>query len=198
MNIQTIRSKFRMQSALVALLLVVGATLALAQGPGQGRGGRGGRGDGEFGPEKRWERLAQHLDLSAEQTQTIAEIREQGRAKNLELRKELRLLRHEKRGEMLKDDPATKTVLGLTTKIGELRTEMQTNRMGDRLEVRKVLTPEQRDKMLLLKEGRGGHRGSDQGRRGEFSKAGQQGGGRGGCAKPGAGAQRGQARCGNE
>ena len=198
MDSRTIRSKNVFSGALVALLVVGIATLAMAQGPGQGRGGRGGLGDGESGPEMRWEKMAQRLDLSAEQTEAIAEIREKGRSKNLEMRKELRLLRHEKSGEMLKDDPATKTVLGLTTKIGELRTEMQVNRMRDRLEVRKVLTPQQRDKMLLLDEGRGGRGGrqkSGAGHRGEFGKGGNS---RGGCDQTCAGAGRGQARRGNE
>jgi len=204
MDTRTFPSKNVFGGVLVALLVVGIATLAMAQGPGQGRGGRQGFGDGEFGPEMRWERLAQHLDLSAEQTQTIAEIREKGRAKNLELRKEMMQLRHEKRGEMLKDDPATKTVLGLTTKIGELRTEMQINRMRGRLEVRKLLTPQQRDKMLLRGEGRGGRggrRGSGEGHRGEFGKAGKldKGGkSRGGCDQMCAGAGRGHARRGNE
>ncbi len=171
-------------STLVALLVVSMATGALAQGPGQGqgRGGRGGFGDGNFGPEMRMERMAQRLDLSADQMTTIKEIRTKGRSANLELRKEMMRLRNEKRGEMLKDDPSTKTVLGLTTKIGDLRTELQTNRVSNRLEVRKVLTPEQRDKMLLSGEGREGR-----GDRDGFRKGGKQGTRRGDCDNGGKG-----------
>lgn len=190
MDTKKIRSRNMLGGVFVALLVVGTATLALAQEPGQGRGGRNGYGAGERGPDMRWEHLAQRLDLSAEQTETITAIREKGRAKNLGLRKELRLLRHEKQGEMLQDDPNTKTVLDLTTKIGELRTEMQVNRMRDRLEVRKVLTPQQRDKMLLLGEGRG-DRG---GHRGEFGKRGK---GRGDHDQECDGSGRGRARRGN-
>ncbi len=172
-------------SALVALLVVGMAAVALAQGPGQGRGGRGGFGDGDFGPEMRMERMVQRLDLNEEQVTTITEIRTKGRTENLELRKQMMRLRNEKRGEMLKDDPATKTVLGLTTEMGDLRTKMQTNRMSTRLEVRKVLTPEQRDKMLMLGEGRRGD-GNHEG----FRRGGGQGfGQRGDCDYNGRGRQ---------
>jgi len=170
-------------STMVALLVIGIAAVAVAQGPGQGQGkGRGGSGDGNFGTEMRLERMAQRLDLTADQVKTITEIRENGRSENQAMRKQMMRLNNEKRGEMLKDDPSDKTVLDLTTKIGDLRTEMQTTRMGNRLAVRKVLTPEQRDKMLLQSERRGGRDG--------FEKQGQRGKNRGGCDNDGSGQQR--------
>ena len=181
-----------MVSALVALLVVSMATVALAQGPGQGQGRNGkgngqgqGQGQGEFGPQMQVERMAKRLDLSADQVASIKEIRESGRTENQEMRKEAMRLRNEKRGEMLKDDPSTKTVLALTTELGDLRTKMQVNRMENRLEVRKVLTPEQRDKMLLSGEGRGDKNG-----RGErFGQGNQRGNGnqQGNCNQQGQG-----------
>ena len=66
---------------------------------------------------------------------------------------------------MLKDDPSEKAALDLTGKIGALRTEIQANRMTSRLEVRKQLTPEQRDKMLMMRERHQGREGRE-GRRG--------------------------------
>jgi Spy/CpxP family protein refolding chaperone len=148
-------------SALVALLVVSMATVVMAQGQGGNGQGRGhGSGQGESGPEMKIERMAKHLDLSAEQVTAIKEIHESGRAENRETRKQLLRLRNEKHGEMLKDDPSTKKVLELTTEMGDLRTRMQTSRTSERLEVRKVLTPEQRDKMLLADKGHGQKRGN--------------------------------------
>ena len=153
---------------ILAAMMVLGAGTALAQGRGggQGHGGRGGSGDGEFGPAHRLEMLADHLELTAEQVEAIEGIRTQGQEKNMDLRKEMMRLRNELQGEMLKDDPSEKAALDLSGKIGALRSEMQANRLTNRLEVRKQLTPGQRDKMLMLQEkfqGRDGRRGGGRG-----------------------------------
>ena len=152
----------------LAAMMVLGAGTALAQGRGggPGYGGRGGFGDGEFGPAHRLEMLADHLELTEEQVAAIEGIRTQGQEKNMELRKEMMRLRNELQGEMLKDDPSEKAAMDLTGKIGALRTEMQANRLTNRLEVRKQLTPEQSDKMLILQgrfQGREGRRGCGRG-----------------------------------
>jgi len=148
------------------MVLGVGTALAQGRGAGQGHGGRGGFGDGEFGPGHRLEFLADRLELTDEQITTIEGIHSQGQKKNLELRKEMMRLRNELEGEILKDEPSEKAALDLTGQIGALRTEIQANRLTSRLEVRKQLTPEQRDKMLMLHErfqGREGRRGGGRG-----------------------------------
>jgi len=148
-------------TTLAVLSIICLATVALAQGPGARGGGNGGRGNGMA-----IERMAQRLDLTLEQVEAIKEIREKGREENVGLRKDMMKLRNEKRGEMLEDSPSSDKVLKLTRQIGDLRTEMQTNRMSNRLEVRKVLTPAQRDKMLLMGERRGNGQGEGRGGRG--------------------------------
>lgn len=167
----------------LALLLVTGSVaLVQAQGPG----GRGGRGDhcamANRGPELRLEKMAEQLDLTADQVQAIEKIRAEGRARNQELRKQVMRLQNEKRGELLKDEPNTDTVIKLTRSIGELRTTMQTNRMENRLAIRKLLTPEQKDKMLIIgaRQGRHGQRGFGGQRGGDCDNSGPHGrGGRG-------------------
>ncbi len=142
--------------AVLAILVMGTATLALAQEPGSDD-------DADFGPELKTDRMAKRLGLSEEQVASIKDIRSEGKQELLELRKEMARLRLEKRGEMLADSPETDKVLQLTRRIGDLRTEMQTNRMRSRLEVRNLLTAEQRDKMLLMgggpenRSGRGKH-----------------------------------------
>ncbi len=164
--------------AVVAAILLV-ASLAAAQGPGDGRfGKRQGQGQGQGmgwdgdGPGMRLERMANRLDLSDDQQEAIAKLQGDARAASLGLRKEMMVLRHAMKGEMMKDEPNKKNVLGIADDLGDLRKQMQVNRLETRLAVRELLTPEQRDKMLFLGQGfgqgQGGgqDRGFGQGRRG--------------------------------
>jgi len=161
MTRQTLRNT--LGTALV-LILVVGATTSLAGRPGcgarQGGMGDGPGGPGCDGPGSRMEMMTRHLDLSEEQQTAIQEIRDANRQKVTDLRKDLMKLQNERRGEMLEDSPSEKTVVDLTDRIGNLKTEMQTLRVKCRLAVRKELTAEQRDRMLLMGKGHGA-RGCD-------------------------------------
>lgn len=172
----------KMLMTAVLALVVVAAGTALAQGPGVGKGhgcGFGGDCQGVDRGEMRMERMVQRLDLTEEQAESIAKIREEGRSANAKLRKEMMRLRNELQGELLKDDPSRKSVLDLNEKMGALRTQMRANRLENRLAVREQLTPEQRDRMLLSGEsGRGGQAGRGD-RCGMHSER-----GRGGCDGP--------------
>lgn len=159
------------RAALVTLLviLVVGAAPALAQGPDlstddpENAALKGDDDDDEsFGPggERRLEHLARLLDLSDEQREAVAGIHESGRARDLPLRKQMLMLRHEMQGEMMKDNPSEKAVVALAGDMGELRSKIQIGHLQDRLAVRELLTADQRDKLLMLGEnGRGSRRG---------------------------------------
>jgi Spy/CpxP family protein refolding chaperone len=150
---------------MLATLVLVFAAAALAQGPG-GRFGHGkGKGicEGNFGSEHRLEVLTEKLELTEEQVAAIDGIQENGREKGVELHKEMMRLQNDLEGELLKDDPKKETALKLVDKIGALRTEIQAQRLQGRLEIRQQLTPEQRDKMLMMKES---FQGSRHGRRG--------------------------------
>ncbi|MCB1185273.1 periplasmic heavy metal sensor [bacterium] len=179
----------------VAALAALGlAATALAQGPGP-RGGRGpgaGGPDGDFDGGPRLERLQAHLDLTDEQVAAIEDLHEKTRTKNTELRKELLRLRNDKRGEMLKDEPSAGKLVELTRKIGEVRTEMQVNRVETRLAVRKLLTPEQRDKMLLGEGRRGGRGAGFEAGRGQGGRGGRGDCGGGGSCEQGPGQGRGR------
>lgn len=152
-----IRLPRRRYGILVAVALVL-LTAGLSEARQPGRGGNM--------PGGRQELLTERLDLTAEQQETIAGIKEESAARNLELRKELMRLRNQLAGEMLKDDPAESEVLSLTDQIGDLRNQMDANRMKCRLEVRKQLTPEQRDKMLVMNRRHGKDGGEGSPRRG--------------------------------
>ncbi len=132
----------------IAILAALAAT-ALAQ-PG---GGRGGPDDMELGP-----RMARMLDLSEEQAAAMKALREEGRDEVRTARKELRRLRHDLKGLMLDDDPSADDVRDLTRRIGDLRTDMQVRRAEMRLKMREILTEEQRDRLMTMRERRGGGR----------------------------------------
>lgn len=164
----------------ILTIVVLAAGAAFAQGPGMGAGKGSGKGE-----DFRLERLAARLDLTAEQQEAIAALHDQNRAKAVPLRKELMRLRNELQGELLKDDPSEKAVLSLNQKMGGIKTELKANRLQTRLAVREQLTPEQRDKMLLMEQHRPrGERGCEgprpQGREGRH-------GGRGPGQGPGSG-----------
>ena len=135
-----------------ALLLATGA--ALAQDAGADAPD----------PNPRRERLAHLLDLTDAQQTQVTQIQDEGHAKRLALRKQLLRLKNELQGEMLRDEPAVAKVNELAEQMGALRTEMQKQRLQQRLAVRRVLTAEQRDKMLVVGEGRD-HHGSARTRR---------------------------------
>jgi Spy/CpxP family protein refolding chaperone len=155
---------------IMAVFVLLFAAAALAQGPGNGPGR--GRGQG-FGGEHRLEVLAEKLDLTAEQQESIGAIMEESRARGVELRKEMMRLQNELEGELLKDQPSEGTALGLVKEIGDLRTSIQSQRLESRLAVREQLTPEQRDRMLMMKERFGKDRGRRGGRKpgGRFGKS---------------------------
>jgi Spy/CpxP family protein refolding chaperone len=142
-------------------LAVLSLTALVLFGTGTAAAQRQGKGctDGEFGPGHRQEMMTAHLELSEEQAATIEGIREAGQKKNLELRKELMRLRTDLEAEMLKDEPSEKAALDLMETMNGLQGEMKANGLKTRLEVRKQLTPEQRDKMLVMKDRHPGHGG---------------------------------------
>ncbi len=117
-------------------------------------------------PDLRWERRADHLQLTEEQRAAIAEIREKGRKEKLALRKQMLRLQNELQGELLADEPSEAKVRELVAKQGEIRTQLQQNRLSQKLAIRKLLTAEQRDQLLLREANRRPH--GRHGRSGRF------------------------------
>jgi Spy/CpxP family protein refolding chaperone len=111
----------------------------------------------EGGSEDRLERLATRLDLTDAQKTQIEGIWKQGEAERTSLRKQSMRLSNEMRGEMLKDEVDEAKVLKLGEQISDVRAKMSAQRLKQRLAVRKVLTPEQRDKWLTMQSA-GRHR----------------------------------------
>ncbi|PID78540.1 hypothetical protein CSB20_14645 [bacterium DOLZORAL124_64_63] len=154
--------------AALIVFLVAGATMAMAQrGSHEQKMKRGWlRFDG---PENRIEMLARRLDLTHDQKAAIEKIHAKNRQDAVGLRKDLSKLVHELRGEMMQDNPSQKKALDLNRKIGQIKTELEALRLQGRLAIRRQLTDEQRDKMILMGgpgKGRGPGRGGPRGMRG--------------------------------
>ena len=158
---------------LIAAVLLAAAATAVAQGDA----------DPADDPPARagFARLCQRLELTDAQQQAWRELQEAGRAERLTLRKDLMRLRHELEGQMMQDEPSAQEVARLVESIGANRTKLQRSRLTERLEMRKLLTDEQRDRLLTMRHhrqgpGRGGrHDGPGRGFAGDRSGRGFRG-----------------------
>lgn len=120
----------------------------------------------------RWERWAERLELTAEQQEAMAEIRQETRKQQVALRKELVQLQNDLEGEMLKDEPSPDRVSELADRMGGLKTQLQQNRLAQHLAIRKLLTPDQRDELLLMNARKGRWQRGGRGARGEWGERG--------------------------
>jgi len=144
------------QTIVIVLCLATLATGALAQ---NGRGPsncRAPHAEGFF-PARHLDRMAEILDLTDEQRTAIEGLQQEGREQGVELHKDVARLQNQIEGEMLADEPSSKTLVDLTEQVGALRTQLQVIRLKTRLAVRDQLTGEQQDKWLLMGEKHGRH-----------------------------------------
>ncbi|MFH1811457.1 MAG: Spy/CpxP family protein refolding chaperone [Pseudomonadota bacterium] len=131
-----------------ALLL---ATTAEARGPrGQGRGGHGGKGG--MGPQ-----MLEQLDLSNEQRTQIEKSQLAMRQDLVDIKAQLREKKDQLRDLWLADNPSEKSILAKHKEMDPLRNKIRERKIKHRLEVHKILTPDQRAKLgeLAKKRGKG-------------------------------------------
>jgi Spy/CpxP family protein refolding chaperone len=144
------RNRKALLSLAVLGMMLLPAAGALAQ-PGPDPRGAG----------DRFARLCERLDLSDEQQAAVAKLREEGRAERRAWRAELIRLRHDLRGEMLQEGPSAARIDKLSEDIGALQAKVRASRLKQRVAMRNLLTPEQRDRLPLpgerpgMRQGRG-------------------------------------------
>ena len=153
-----------MKKIMVAVMMVAilaAAGLAMAQGcekgPGMGMG---------YGPHSGGERPGGHglwsaLNLTPEQVQKVQALRESFFKETIPLRNELMSKKLELRSLWLKTNPDEEQILAKQKEINDLRAQLQEKATKNRLEMRKVLTPEQQAQLANLRgrSGRGYGRG---------------------------------------
>ena len=135
---------------LVTVLIVAFlSSYSFAYGPGPGRGHGGAD---CYGPDRS---ILSQLNLTPEQTAKINALREA----NMRATKPLRDKMFSKRGDLrllwLQTNPDQNKIMAAQKEIRALRDQMQDKMTVYRLEVLKVLTPEQQEKLKSLKMGRG-------------------------------------------
>lgn len=119
------------------------------------RDGRGGFGHRGFGPG-----ALEQLDLSASQREQIAEIRDQHQRDAVQRRAELETAALDMRSLMRAERPDRRAIDRQIDRIAELRADMMKARVATQLDMRAVLTDEQRNRLRELPgSGRGMQRG---------------------------------------
>lgn len=122
-------------------------TSIIAQRPSEDSPRRGKKGRGQ-----RWERMMKKLDLTPEQTEAIQNIKEKYRGENPNIKEEIRENK-EKMHSLLANDASSNELRQQHQKMQSLRQQMGDRKFESMLEMREVLTPEQRTKMAqLIKE----------------------------------------------
>lgn len=115
---------------------------------GRGRGDRGGRGM----------QMLEQLNLSETQRQQIQAIREQAKANSEQLREQMQTAREQMRALMASN--ASESELRQQHQVIEnWRDQMSDRRFDTMLQIRQVLTPEQRAQLAELKASQRGRRG---------------------------------------
>lgn len=96
--------------------------------------------------------LYEELDLTQDQLLKIKQLRTESREKTLNLRHEIHMTFMEQKEELEKDAPDTKKLDATCDKISDSQKALMKLRLNDMLEVKKILTPEQNKKLILLME----------------------------------------------
>ncbi len=136
-----------MKKTIVAVLIVaflVTAGVAMAQGWGRGPGygpGPSGPGYGPgYGPRGAW---GPGMNLTPEQDQKMQALREGFLKETLPLRNEMQIKQLELRTLWAQTNPDQAKILAKQKEINVLREQLQEKGTNNRLEMRKILTPEQ-------------------------------------------------------
>jgi Spy/CpxP family protein refolding chaperone len=142
-----------MMVAVMMVAILATAGLAMAQGsekgPGMGMG---------YGPHSGGERLGGHglwsaLNLTPEQVQKVQALRESFFKETLPLRNDLMSKKLELKALWLQTNPDEEQILAKQKEINDLRAQLQEKGTKNRLEMRKVLTPEQQAQAANLRGG---------------------------------------------
>jgi Spy/CpxP family protein refolding chaperone len=152
-----------------SLLAISGfAAAAVAQPPDRepGDGPPGMRRRGPHGPppiERVLERHAGELGLDADTRATIRAIAAKARQDEAPLDEQLRVLHEEMRQLLDGESPKLEDVMQAADRIGAAETELKKRQLRTMLEVRALLTPEQREKLVKIFEERRGRRKGPEG-----------------------------------
>jgi len=110
---------------------------------------------------QKMERMLQQLNLTSEQSQQIEAIKERSQT-NMEGLREQAKVQKEEMQTLLASDASTEEIREQQQEAQNLRQQLDSNRFETMLEIREILTPEQRARMLELRESHRGRRSNRQ------------------------------------
>src|SRR5262245_61986968 len=151
------KERFMKRALVFAALLVCAFAAFQASAFAQGKYGRGDHhwsmqgSEGTHRHDGGYDRGLSQLDLSQSQKDQIAKIRESHQKDMIDARADLQKAELEFRKLMRADDPDKGAINRQIDRMASIRADMMKTRVDQRLDVRDVLTPEQRAKL------RGGH-----------------------------------------
>ena len=95
-------------------------------------------------------RIERHLNLSDEQKAKFKDEEKRSREEMKPDRGQLKKFSDQLKEELTKDEPDHNRIHDHINKMGQLRTRMEIKRMDSLLKLRKLLTPEQREKFKKM------------------------------------------------
>ena len=134
--------------AVMMAAILATAGLATAQDWGKGHGMGIGYGPHSGGAWSARSGLLRALNLTPEQTQKMQALREGFLKENIPLRNELMLKRLELRGLWMQTNPEETKILAKQKEINALRAQLGEKFTKNRLEMRKILTPDQQAQLI--------------------------------------------------
>jgi Spy/CpxP family protein refolding chaperone len=148
----------KMFVAILVVTLLTTSGLALAQGWGRGPGAGPGYGPGPHGPGSKdvW---GAGLNLTPEQNQKMQAMREAFFKETLPVRNEMQVKQLELRTLWAQTNPDEAQIIAKQKGVNALKAQLQEKGTKFRLEMRKILTPEQQAQMSAYGPGFG--RGQD-------------------------------------
>jgi Spy/CpxP family protein refolding chaperone len=131
---------------MVAVLAIAGMAMALdwARGPGMGMG----YGPHSGGPALAGPGLWGALNLTPEQVEKMHALRGSSFKEKIPLRNELMSKKLELKALWVQTNPDEEKILAKQKEINLLRAQLQEKTIKNRLEMRKILTPEQQAKLI--------------------------------------------------
>lgn len=103
---------------------------------------------------ERFNRIAEELELSRDQAETLRLQKEKKRAERKELYNRRKTLRAELREELKKIDSDSEAIEAIVDQINRIQARITRHRVETFLEIKEILTFEQFQKMIDLKENR--------------------------------------------
>jgi Spy/CpxP family protein refolding chaperone len=136
--------------AVVTVAVLATAGLAMAQGSDKGPGVERG-----YAPHSGWARskgawLWRDLNLTPDQVEKIKALRESFLKEKIPLQNDLMRERLELRSLWIQTNPDEQKILAKQKEINALKAQIEEKATKDRLEMRKILTPEQQAKWIYM------------------------------------------------